>query len=51
MDRTNGCLICGYQDDSRIGIHKHIMNDHEFKERLDALTEREVPAEDMERGA
>ena len=46
MDKTNECVICGAQIDSRIGIHKHIMEGHEFKERLDALTKKAVPAED-----
>jgi hypothetical protein len=37
------CDLCDERlPDSRIAQHKHLMNQHEFKERLDGLTTRQM---------
>ena len=42
------CKICEqYRSQSTVDIKKHIMNDHNLKERIDSLTERTM-AEDCE---
>lgn len=41
-EKSTYCDLCDERlGDSRIEQHKHLMNQHEFKERLDALTSRD----------
>lgn len=45
------CQVCNdYHTDSMIDIKEHIMNQHEFTERLDALVEKVYIEEDTEKG-
>lgn len=45
-DKRWKCLVCeDFLSDSRIDVQKHIMDNHEFRERLDALMDK-VIAED-----
>jgi hypothetical protein len=45
--KTNWCVVCDeYYSDSIIDVQKHIMGEHSFKERLDALIERGAEPED-----
>lgn len=46
VDKTNECLICGRQIDSRVKILSHLKESHTLEERLNALILKEQPAED-----
>lgn len=45
MDKTNECLICGRQIDSRVEMLGHLKESHTLEERVNALILKEQPAE------
>jgi hypothetical protein len=46
MDKTNECLICGRQIDSRVKMVGHLKESHTLEERVNALILKAQPAED-----
>ena len=46
MNKTNECLICGRQIDSRVKMVGQLKESHTLEERLNALILKEQPAED-----
>jgi hypothetical protein len=46
MNKTNECLICGRQVESRVKMLGHLKQNHTLEERLNALILKAQPAED-----
>ena len=46
MNKTNECLICGRQMESRVKMVGHLKQSHTLEERVNALMLKEQPAED-----